>query len=39
MQVLLIDQELNVVVVKGAIPGKAGNLVEILPAKIVGTNC
>lgn len=39
LEVLLIDQELNVVVVKGAIPGKAGNLVEILPAKIVGTNC
>lgn len=39
MQVLLIDQELNAIVVKGAIPGKPGNLVEILPAKIVGTNC
>ena len=39
LQVLVIDSELNAIVVKGAIPGKEGNLVEITPAKIVGKNC
>lgn len=39
LKVLVIDQELNAIVVKGAIPGKEGNLVEITPTKIVGKNC
>ena len=39
MQVLLVDPEVNAIVVKGAIPGKAGNVVEITHSKIVGTNC
>lgn len=39
LQVLMIDPELNAIVVKGAIPGKAGNLVEVTPAKVVGKNC
>ena len=39
LQVLVVDAELNAIVVKGAIPGKAGNTVEILPAKVVGKNC
>lgn len=39
MQVLVIDPDLKAIVVKGAIPGKEGNLVEITPAKIVGKNC
>ena len=39
MQVLHVDPELKAIIVKGAIPGKAGNIVEITPAKIVGKNC
>jgi large subunit ribosomal protein L3 len=39
LEVLVVDAELNAIVVKGAIPGKAGNTVEILPAKVVGKNC
>jgi large subunit ribosomal protein L3 len=39
LEVLLVDAEVNAIVVKGAIPGKAGNVVEITHSKIVGTNC
>lgn len=38
-QVLKVDTERNAIVVKGSVPGKAGNILEIAPAKIVGTNC
>ena len=33
-----MDPEKGAIVVKGAIPGKPGNIVEITPAKILGTN-
>ncbi|KAL3622380.1 60S ribosomal protein L3 [Castilleja foliolosa] len=38
LQVMKIDNELNVVMIKGAVPGKPGNLIRITPAKIVGKN-
>jgi large subunit ribosomal protein L3 len=31
-----IDSERNLLLIKGAIPGKSGNLVSITPALIVG---
>lgn len=37
-EVLLVDAEKRAIVVKGSVPGKAGNVVEITPAKIVGRN-
>jgi large subunit ribosomal protein L3 len=39
LQVLLVDTKRNALVVKGSVPGKGGNLLEITPAKIVGKNC
>lgn len=38
LKVVKIDNELNVVMIKGAVPGKPGNLLRITPAKIVGKN-
>ncbi|EPS58654.1 hypothetical protein M569_16160, partial [Genlisea aurea] len=38
LKVVKIDTELNVVMIKGAVPGKPGNLLRITPAKIVGKN-
>eukprot|EP00271_Cylindrocystis_brebissonii_P015573 TRINITY_DN38504_c0_g1_i1.p1 TRINITY_DN38504_c0_g1~~TRINITY_DN38504_c0_g1_i1.p1 ORF type:complete len:314 (+),score=51.70 TRINITY_DN38504_c0_g1_i1:152-1093(+) len=38
LKVIKVDTELGAIIVKGAIPGKAGNLVRITPAKIVGKN-
>ncbi|KAG6393265.1 hypothetical protein SASPL_147502 [Salvia splendens] len=38
LKVIKIDNELNVVMIKGAVPGKPGNLLRITPAKIVGKN-
>lgn len=39
LQVLKVDLERKAIIVKGSVPGKAGNVLEITPAKIVGTNC
>eukprot|EP00879_Flechtneria_rotunda_P001239 GHRR01001386.1.p1 GENE.GHRR01001386.1~~GHRR01001386.1.p1 ORF type:complete len:261 (+),score=76.34 GHRR01001386.1:153-935(+) len=39
LQVLKVDLERGAIVVKGSVPGKAGNVLEIAPAKIVGVNC
>lgn len=39
LQVLKVDTERKAIVVKGSVPGKAGNILEIAPAKIVGVNC
>lgn len=36
LKVVQIDTERNLIVIKGAIPGKPGNLVSITPAKKVG---
>ncbi|KAB2595125.1 50S ribosomal protein L3 [Pyrus ussuriensis x Pyrus communis] len=38
LKIVKIDKELNVVMIKGALPGKPGNLLRIAPAKIVGKN-
>ncbi|XP_062101383.1 large ribosomal subunit protein uL3c [Humulus lupulus] len=38
LRIVKIDKELNVVMIKGALPGKPGNLLRITPAKIVGLN-
>ena len=38
MQVLKVRPDIGAIVVKGAVPGKPGNIVEITPAKIVGVN-
>ncbi|KAL2461336.1 50S ribosomal protein L3-1 [Abeliophyllum distichum] len=38
LKIIKIDNELNVVMVNGAVPGKPGNLLRITPAKIVGKN-
>ena len=37
-QVLKVDAEAGAIVIKGAVPGKPGNLVEIAPSKVVGVN-
>ena len=37
-QVLLVDAEKRAIVVKGSLPGKPGNVLEITPAKVVGVN-
>lgn len=39
LEVLAIETELNALVIKGSIPGKVGNVVEITKAKVVGKNC
>lgn len=36
LKVLAVDAERGAIVVKGSVPGKPGNLLEISPAKIVG---
>ncbi|XP_020243512.1 50S ribosomal protein L3-1, chloroplastic, partial [Asparagus officinalis] len=38
LKIVKIDNELRVVLIKGAVPGKPGNLLRITPAKIVGKN-
>ena len=38
LKIVKIDKDLNVVMIKGAVPGKPGNLLRITPAKIVGVN-
>mmetsp|Transcript_1969 Transcript_1969/g.7059 ORF Transcript_1969/g.7059 Transcript_1969/m.7059 type:complete len:82 (+) Transcript_1969:788-1033(+) len=38
LKVLEVDAEMKAIVVKGSVPGKAGALVRITPAKIVGKN-
>jgi large subunit ribosomal protein L3 len=38
LKIVKVDNELNVVMIKGALPGKPGNLLRITPAKIVGEN-
>lgn len=38
LKIVKIDKELNVIMIKGALPGKPGNLLRIAPAKIVGKN-
>ncbi|KAF3452670.1 hypothetical protein FNV43_RR03103 [Rhamnella rubrinervis] len=38
LKIVKIDNDLNVVLIKGAVPGKPGNLLRIAPAKIVGKN-
>ncbi|XP_011086714.1 50S ribosomal protein L3, chloroplastic-like [Sesamum indicum] len=38
LKIVKIDNDLNVVIIKGAVPGKPGNLLRITPAKIVGKN-
>eukprot|EP00475_Leptophrys_vorax_P021377 TRINITY_DN2909_c0_g1_i2.p2 TRINITY_DN2909_c0_g1~~TRINITY_DN2909_c0_g1_i2.p2 ORF type:complete len:296 (-),score=9.59 TRINITY_DN2909_c0_g1_i2:117-1004(-) len=38
LTVMKVDPELRAVIIKGAVPGKAGNLLRITPAKIVGKN-
>jgi len=37
-QSIQVDAEMKAIVVKGSVPGKAGALVRITPAKIVGKN-
>lgn len=39
LEVLSVDADLGALIVKGSVPGKAGTVVEITPAKVVGTNC
>ncbi|XP_074263115.1 large ribosomal subunit protein uL3c [Silene latifolia] len=38
LKIMKIDSELGVVMIKGALPGKPGNLLRLAPAKIVGKN-
>jgi large subunit ribosomal protein L3 len=38
VQVLKVDAERGAIVIKGCIPGKSGNVLEITKAKIVGKN-
>lgn len=38
-QVMMVDAERGAIVVKGSVPGKPGNILEITPAKQVGKNC
>ncbi len=38
-QILKIDNERKAIIVKGSVPGKPGTVLEIMTAKIVGTNC
>lgn len=39
LEILDIDAEAGYIVVKGSVPGKTGNVLQIAPAKIVGVNC
>lgn len=36
LEVVKVDAEQNLLLIKGAIPGKPGNLVNIIPSKIIG---
>ena len=36
---MMVDAEMGAIVVKGSVPGKPGNILEITPSKIVGVNC
>ncbi|XP_009619249.1 large ribosomal subunit protein uL3c [Nicotiana tomentosiformis] len=38
LKIVKIDDQLNIIMIKGALPGKPGNLLRIAPAKIVGKN-
>eukprot|EP00252_Welwitschia_mirabilis_P015308 TRINITY_DN33621_c0_g1_i1.p1 TRINITY_DN33621_c0_g1~~TRINITY_DN33621_c0_g1_i1.p1 ORF type:complete len:284 (+),score=53.23 TRINITY_DN33621_c0_g1_i1:191-1042(+) len=38
LKIVKIDPDLRMVMIKGAVPGKPGNLLRIAPAKIVGKN-
>ncbi|CAI0385124.1 unnamed protein product [Linum tenue] len=38
LKVVKVDSDLGVVMIKGALPGKPGNLLRFAPAKIVGKN-
>ncbi|EEF38335.1 50S ribosomal protein L3, chloroplastic [Ricinus communis] len=38
LKIVKIDNDLRAVMIKGALPGKPGNLLRIAPAKIVGKN-
>ncbi|KAL2892638.1 50S ribosomal protein L3 chloroplastic [Bienertia sinuspersici] len=38
LKIMKVDTDLRVVMVKGAVPGKPGNLLRLAPAKIVGKN-
>jgi hypothetical protein len=38
LQVLKVDMERRAIVVKGSVPGKAGNILEIAPAKVRRTD-
>ena len=36
LEVVKVDAEQNLLLIKGAIPGKPGNLINIIPSKIIG---
>ncbi|KAF5188273.1 50S ribosomal protein L3 [Thalictrum thalictroides] len=38
LKIMKIDNDLRIVMIQGALPGKPGNLLRITPAKIVGKN-
>jgi large subunit ribosomal protein L3 len=38
LEVVRVDEERNLLLIKGAIPGKSGNLLSISPSNIVGYN-
>ncbi|KAK4349284.1 hypothetical protein RND71_032039 [Anisodus tanguticus] len=38
LKIIKIDDELNILMIKGALPGKPGNLLRIAPAKILGVS-
>ncbi|KAI3951774.1 hypothetical protein MKW98_013832 [Papaver atlanticum] len=38
LPIIKIDNDLRIIMIKGALPGKPGNLLRIAPAKIVGVN-
>jgi len=38
-RIMMVDAEMGAIVVKGSVPGKPGNILEITPSKIVGVNC
>jgi large subunit ribosomal protein L3 len=38
LEIVKVDKEIRALLIKGAVPGKSGNLLRITPAKIVGKN-
>jgi large subunit ribosomal protein L3 len=38
LEIVKVDKEIRALLIKGAVPGKPGNLLRITPAKIVGKN-